>query len=97
MAVSVFDLFKIGIGPSSSHTVGPMRAARLFARHLQHDSLFPATRTCRATSTARWVHRCGLCLARGDELLVRTREVSGTGAGFIADVMRLHERHWRSD
>ena len=28
MAVSVFDLFKIGIGPSSSHTAGPMRAAR---------------------------------------------------------------------
>ncbi|RBB24430.1 hypothetical protein BRL81_02305, partial [Xanthomonas oryzae pv. oryzae] len=27
MAVSTFDLFKIGIGPSSSHTVGPMRAA----------------------------------------------------------------------
>ena len=34
MAVSVFDLFKIGIGPSSSHTVGPMRAARLFAAGL---------------------------------------------------------------
>ncbi|MFI1991603.1 L-serine ammonia-lyase [Actinoplanes sp. NPDC020271] len=34
MAVSVFDLFSIGIGPSSSHTVGPMRAARMFARHL---------------------------------------------------------------
>ena len=31
MAVSVFDLFTIGIGPSSSHTVGPMRAARQFA------------------------------------------------------------------
>ena len=31
MAVSVFDLFKIGIGPSSSHTVGPMRAAVRFA------------------------------------------------------------------
>lgn len=30
MAVSVFDLFKIGIGPSSSHTVGPMRAAQRF-------------------------------------------------------------------
>ena len=28
MAISVFDLFKIGIGPSSSHTVGPMRAAK---------------------------------------------------------------------
>lgn len=35
MAVSVFDLFKIGIGPSSSHTVGPMRAAKLFALRLE--------------------------------------------------------------
>jgi L-serine dehydratase len=37
MAVSVFDLFKIGIGPSSSHTVGPMRAARLFAQRLASE------------------------------------------------------------
>ena len=43
MAVSVFDLFKIGIGPSSSHTVGPMRAARLFVRHLQHAGLLAGT------------------------------------------------------
>jgi L-serine dehydratase len=43
MAVSVFDLFKIGIGPSSSHTVGPMRAARLFARHLLADGLLQRT------------------------------------------------------
>ena len=35
MSVSVFDLFKIGIGPSSSHTVGPMIAARQFSCHLQ--------------------------------------------------------------
>jgi L-serine dehydratase len=41
MAVSVFDLFKIGIGPSSSHTVGPMRAARLFALRLEHEGLLP--------------------------------------------------------
>ena len=41
MAVSVFDLFKIGIGPSSSHTVGPMKAARLFALRLQADGLLP--------------------------------------------------------
>ena len=33
MAVSTFDLFKIGIGPSSSHTVGPMRAAARFVEH----------------------------------------------------------------
>ncbi len=43
MAVSVFDLFKIGIGPSSSHTVGPMRAARLFALRLLHDGLLART------------------------------------------------------
>jgi L-serine dehydratase len=41
MAVSVFDLFKIGIGPSSSHTVGPMRAARMFALRLEHDGVLP--------------------------------------------------------
>jgi L-serine dehydratase len=34
MAVGVFDLFSIGIGPSSSHTVGPMRAAAVFAEEL---------------------------------------------------------------
>jgi L-serine dehydratase len=39
MAVSVFDLFKVGIGPSSSHTVGPMRAARLFASRLAGDGV----------------------------------------------------------
>ena len=43
MAISVFDLFKIGIGPSSSHTVGPMRAARLFALRLAHDGLLERT------------------------------------------------------
>jgi L-serine dehydratase len=35
--VSVFQLFSIGIGPSSSHTVGPMRAARLFAEQLESE------------------------------------------------------------
>jgi L-serine dehydratase len=41
MAVSVFDLFSVGIGPSSSHTVGPMRAAGRFSRHLAADGLLP--------------------------------------------------------
>lgn len=40
MAVSVFDLFKVGIGPSSSHTVGPMRAARMFTHALREHGLF---------------------------------------------------------
>ena len=39
MTISVFDLFKVGIGPSSSHTVGPMRAACSFAARLSGEGL----------------------------------------------------------
>ncbi|MCW2594375.1 MAG: sda-2 [Jatrophihabitans sp.] len=42
MAISVFDLFSIGMGPSSSHTVGPMRAARTFAQGLADDGVLDA-------------------------------------------------------
>jgi L-serine dehydratase len=48
VTVSVFDLFKIGIGPSSSHTVGPMRAAGMFARSLEADGVLPAVAAVRA-------------------------------------------------
>jgi len=44
MTLSVFDIFKVGIGPSSSHTMGPMRAAREFALGLKRDGLLGATR-----------------------------------------------------
>ncbi len=47
MAISVFDLFTIGIGPSSSHTVGPMRAAREFAGALRDDKLLAQTASIR--------------------------------------------------
>jgi L-serine dehydratase len=43
VALSVFDLFKIGIGPSSSHTVGPMKAAAMFARRLGKSELLART------------------------------------------------------
>jgi L-serine dehydratase len=43
MSLSVLDLFKIGIGPSSSHTVGPMRAAARFAEGLRRTALLDAT------------------------------------------------------
>lgn len=39
MTISVFDLFSIGIGPSSSHTVGPMKAAKLFVKNLESEQL----------------------------------------------------------
>ena len=48
MAVSVFDLFSIGIGPSSSHTVGPMRAAQMFAKRLEREGLLPTVARVRA-------------------------------------------------
>ncbi|MBT5102596.1 MAG: L-serine ammonia-lyase, partial [Porticoccaceae bacterium] len=39
MAISALDLFKIGIGPSSSHTVGPMLAAAQFAAYLRDEGI----------------------------------------------------------
>jgi L-serine dehydratase len=48
MAISVFDLFSVGIGPSSSHTVGPMRAARTFARGLADEGLLGRVTRVRA-------------------------------------------------
>ena len=50
MAISVFDLFKIGIGPSSSHTVGPMVAARMFVKGLQEKDIYDS------------VNRISICL-----------------------------------
>ena len=43
MSLSVFDIFKIGIGPSSSHTMGPMNAARSFVLLLEARGLLPVT------------------------------------------------------
>ncbi|WP_308437916.1 serine dehydratase beta chain, partial [Streptomyces capitiformicae] len=48
MAISVFDLFSIGIGPSSSHTVGPMRAARMFVVRMKEDGVLARTATVHA-------------------------------------------------
>src|SRR5438270_11997672 len=41
--ISIFDLLKIGIGPSSSHTVGPMRAARMFLQELESEKILDQT------------------------------------------------------
>jgi L-serine dehydratase len=49
MAVSVFELFKIGIGPSSSHTVGPMRAAHTFVQRLNLSGFLPQTHRLQVT------------------------------------------------
>ncbi|MFT6899647.1 MAG: L-serine dehydratase, partial [Paraglaciecola sp.] len=46
--ISVFDMFSVGIGPSSSHTVGPMRAAKEFCQRLKAENLFEQTTQVRA-------------------------------------------------
>lgn len=45
MAISTFDMFKIGIGPSSSHTMGPMRAAARFLKELEDRAVFETVNT----------------------------------------------------
>ena len=46
--ISVFDMYKVGIGPSSSHTVGPMRAANMFVARLASEGLLARTAGVRA-------------------------------------------------
>ena len=43
--ISVFDMFKVGVGPSSSHTVGPMKAGKQFIDDLIEQSKFDAVAT----------------------------------------------------
>ena len=56
VAVSVFDVFKVGIGPSSSHTVGPMRAARTFINRLQGLGILDQVTRIQATLFGSLAH-----------------------------------------
>jgi hypothetical protein len=49
--VSTFDLFSIGVGPSSSHTVGPMRAAKIFVSDLKKHNILKRVHTLRVGRT----------------------------------------------
>jgi L-serine dehydratase len=55
LKTSIFEIFKIGVGPSSSHTMGPMRAARQFALDLQERELIPRARA----KDADWEGKAG--------------------------------------
>ena len=73
-SVSVFDIFKIGIGPSSSHTVGPMKAAREFVG--------------RAEKAGKPVHKLDVRLSMGVHSRIDSRaraitELSGAGNIYI--------------
>ena len=59
MALSVLDIFKIGIGPSSSHTVGPMRAAARFVDGLAQRGLLASVAGVRVALHGSLGHRQG--------------------------------------
>ena len=54
MNLSVLDIFKAGVGPSSSHTMGPMNAACAFVQDLERMSLLGRSTRSRRRSMARW-------------------------------------------
>lgn len=51
--VSTFDLFSIGVGPSSSHTVGPMRAAKIFITDLKELNVLDKVHTLRVGNVSK--------------------------------------------
>lgn len=91
MALSVFDLFSIGVGPSSSHTVGPMRAARMFVDSLKGQGLVLQAQRVKVelfgslafTGKGHWSDRAILLGLEGerprevapDKLTVRVQEI----------------------
>jgi L-serine dehydratase len=96
--ISLFDLFKIGIGPSSSHTVGPMRAAVRFAGALA--GLAPARVEARLLGSLAWTGRghatdraivLGLAGERPDS--VEAEAADAIIAGARAGRLRLAGRH----
>ncbi|MGD9020785.1 MAG: L-serine ammonia-lyase [Lysobacterales bacterium] len=75
MDLSVFDIFKIGIGPSSSHTMGPMRAANFLVAKLKKHGLFEKTARIRcelfgslaSTGKGHWTDRAVVWGLQGEE------------------------------
>jgi Serine dehydratase alpha chain/Serine dehydratase beta chain len=89
MPVSAFDLFKIGIGPSSSHTVGPMRAACLFARGLEADGGLTATAAVQVElfgSDEEGIIRFLLVAAGIGSLFKENASISGAEVGCQGEV-----------
>ena len=82
MAVSTFDLFKIGIGPSSSHTVGPMRAAARFeSRGAMREAaaLYETLREEPGKPADVWLHH-GICAYQLGERETARRDLAAIDA-----------------
>ena len=101
MDVSVFDLFKIGLGPSSSHTVGPMKAALLFCERLVDFGVAARVATVRVSLHGSLAHT-----GRGhgtDTAIVlglrgeRPDTVDTDAAPGLVDYVHQHPRHLSAD
>ena len=96
MVISVLDLFRVGIGPSSSHTVGPMRAAHTFASGLEADGLLDRAAqvtvelfgSLAATARGHGSDRAVLLGLSGQE----PERVDPAGVGPILEAIRAHGR-----
>ena len=87
MVTSLFDLFKIGVGPSSSHTVGPMKAANLFALDLDSRGLIAETQRVRVDLYG------SLALTGAKSYTGDTRVLDGTlsiDTDFLADAADVY-------
>src|SRR5512139_2714450 len=93
--LSVFDIFKIGIGPSSSHTLGPWRAAQAFVRQLAREGLVGGVRQVRVelygslAKTGRG-HGTDIAVQAG---LLDADPVTCDMAGLRAELQALAARH----
>lgn len=99
MAISIFDMFKIGVGPSSSHTVGPMKAANMFVEELAQQNVIDsveeiqcelfgslgATGKGHSTDTAVKIGLEGYTpeLVQSEEIEARIRSITATELIFL--------------
>lgn len=89
-ATRVMDMFKIGIGPSSSHTVGPMRAAALFAERLHGLPVARVTaRLCGSLGSTGRGHMTDRAVLLG----LQGYDPQTVPAEIVADCLRLIEEH----
>ncbi|KAJ3226008.1 hypothetical protein HK099_005714 [Clydaea vesicula] len=87
--LSTFDLFSIGIGPSSSHTVGPMRAARIFVTELEEHNVLADTEQMRVDLYGSLAltgkgHGTDSAVCKTGELIA-TNEFFSIGGGFVVN------------
>ena len=87
--ISVFDMFSIGIGPSSSHTVGPMKAAKLFVEELKKQTLLTKTDRVKCELFGS-LGQTGIGHGTGKAIILQEDSLFG---GIASDISALINEH----